>query len=90
MDKYYSLKETGLSSRELAALVGVSHMTIYLLYERKTTKLAGKTKFALDRATDTLLALVDSGKLPMKAVDREVRANNIEKLRAYIEKQNAA
>lgn len=90
MEKYYRLASTGLSTRELARIAGINHMTVHLLYKKKTTRLTDRVRVALDAVTDELLALVDTGKLPMRALSAAVRAGNVEKIRAYIAQRQHA
>jgi hypothetical protein len=82
------LTETGLSYRELAKIIGLSHMVVHGAVQGR--KLRNLNMERMSAATKVLVGLVDTGKLPMKTDDKFKRASNIEKLVAYVATKIAA
>ena len=82
---YTDLYKTGLSLRELGAIFSMSHVGVKKAIDRGSSR---SEKF--ERGSRVLLSLVGAGKLPMKSAPREKRRTNIDKIKAYVEKQLAA
>lgn len=75
-----------LTQGEIAAACGVSRVTINKLRHGRIDELARPTWNArVEKTLDTLLSLVDSGKLPLSNdKEKDQRTAAMEKVRAYV------